>query len=267
MVLIEAIFYIEVLGNDKKAVETSSMEIEKKLKEERNVKIKGIYRDKVVENEEDEKFKYSTVVEAHVEGKLGNIVDLVLKYGPTIVEIENVKGNEIHAKELVPILGRIAYVVGALIDKFGPVVAYPKLDALPKPKIGYSEEEIERMIIEENLIRYRFAVEIYGNSLGEIEENLSKALFLEGCKINKIKVTEKEKIPLEDNKVRIKALAGVELLSDLKTLFVLAAKYAPLAFIIIEPEIINIDPAELQSTLSEIASIVNDLVHRPLLAE
>lgn len=93
---------------------------------------------------------------------------------------------------------------------------------------------------------------------------MKKALTLEGCYINKFAsqiIEEKDEGDLK----RIKMLIASELLSSVETLFTLTAKYAPIGIIIIEPDIIDIKPNELQNALSELAAMINELIHRPLL--
>ncbi|AFK22927.1 hypothetical protein [Pyrococcus sp. ST04] len=263
MVMITSTFYIEALGNDKKAVETSILEIERKIKREKNVEVLEVVREDIIETE-DPKLKYSAVLEAKIRGDLENIVDVLLRYGPSIVEIEDVSGNEIHAEKLVKILAKVSAFMGKLIDAFGSLAAYPDLSKLPRPKIGYSDEEIEEMIIDKGLIRYRLVVELFGKSQQEIEENFIRALSLEGAFINKFasKIVNEEDI---NGVRRVKLLFALELLSNLETLFIFTAKLSPIAIVIIEPEYIEITPNELQNSLSELAAIINELVHRPLI--
>ncbi|HII60394.1 hypothetical protein [Pyrococcus horikoshii] len=262
MVSLTVNFYIEAAGNDRKAVETSILEIEKKLKEE-NISIVEINREDPIETE-DPNAKYSAVLEVKLRGELGEIVTLIMRYGPSIVEVEDVKEREISAEELVKILALISKFMGGLMEKFGGLAAYPDLSAFPEPRVGYSEDEIERMIINEGLIRYQFVIEAYGKDREEIEVNMKKALTLEGCYINKFAsqiIEEKDEGDLK----RIKMLIASELLSSVETLFTLTAKYAPIGIIIIEPDIIDIKPNELQNALSELAAMINELIHRPLL--
>ncbi|AMM54714.1 hypothetical protein QDY65_10030 [Pyrococcus kukulkanii] len=262
MIKLTCTFYIEAMGNDKKAVETSISEIEEKLKKEK-VEILGTRREDVIETE-DPKFRYSTVLEVRFKGNLPDVIKLVLKYGPSIVEIEDVDGSEIEAEELVSILAGISAFMGNLMERFGSLAAYPDLSSLPTPKVGYDEEEIEKMIIEKGFIRYRFVIEAYGKNKEEIEENMKKALSLEGAYINKFVSKLMEEVEYEGKK-RVKLLIAFELLSSIETLFILTAKYAPVGIVIVEPDVVEMTPNELQNSLSELASMVNELIHRHLL--
>ncbi|ASJ16975.1 hypothetical protein A3L04_07745 [Thermococcus chitonophagus] len=263
MVELTCIFYIEALGNDKKAVETAISEIEEKLKQEK-IKVLSIKKEDVIETE-DPKFKYSAVLEAKIHGHLADIVDVILKYGPSIVELEDLKGEEIEAEKLVEILARVSAVMGKLMENFGTLAAYPDLSTVPEPKVGYSEEEIEKLIIDSGFIRYRFVIEAFGSDKKEVERNMKKALSLEGVYINKFASKLVEEREYKGNR-RVKLLIAFELLSSLESLFILTAKYAPIGIVIVEPELIEITPNELQNSLSELATMVNELIHRPFLA-
>ncbi|AEC52888.1 hypothetical protein PNA2_1974 [Pyrococcus sp. NA2] len=255
-------FYIEAAGNDKKAVETSILEIERKLSNEK-IEVIETKREDIIETE-DPKARYSAVLEAKLRGELGEVVTLIMKYGPSIVELEDIEGKEIHARELVKVLALISKFMGGLMDKFGGLAIYPDLSAIPEPKVGYEEEEIEKMIIDEGLIRYQLVFETFGNSKEEIDKSMKRALALEGCRINKFASQLMEE-QVNNNVKRVKVLVASELLSSLEVLFILTAKYAPVAIVILEPEIIDIKPNELQNALSELAAMVNELIHRPLI--
>ncbi|MFA4645778.1 hypothetical protein P8X24_00630 [Pyrococcus kukulkanii] len=263
MIKLTCTFYIEAMGNDKKAVETAISEIEEKLRKEK-IEVLSAKREDIIETE-DPKFRYSVVLEAKFRGDLSDIIKLVLKYGPSIVDVEEVDGSEIGAEELVDVLAGISSFMGKLMENFGSLAAYPDLSSLPAPKVGYEDEEVEKMITEKGFIRYRFVIEAYGKDKDEIEENMKKALSLEGAYINKFASKLMEEIKHEDKK-RVKLLIAFELLSNIETLFILTAKYAPVGIVIVEPDIIEVTPNELQNSLSELAAMVNELIHRPFLA-
>ncbi|CAB49671.1 hypothetical protein [Pyrococcus abyssi] len=262
MVEITVNFYIEAAGNDKKAVETSISEIAEKLRGE-NVQILELNIEDPVETD-DPKARYSAMMEAKIRGELGEIVNLILRYGPTIVELEDMKEREIRADELVKILALVSKVMGELMEKFGPLAIYPDLSNVPEPRIGYSEDEIAKMIIDEGMIRYQFVIEVFGKDKDSVESSIKKALAIEGCYINKIasKVLKEENINSEK---RVKVLIALELLSNFEVLFNLTAKYSPVAIVMLEPEFVDINPTELQNALSGLATLVNELIHRPLL--
>ncbi|MBO8173734.1 MAG: hypothetical protein H0Z18_00595 [Thermococcus sp.] len=260
MTEIGVIFYIEGLGNDKKALERAIEQIVKELKRENTVKVKRVKAEDIIEsNEEDELLKYSAVIEAELEGSFDGIVKATLKYSPVVVEVLKPGRLEINAKELMRTLGDVALFMGKLMDQFGGLAAYPPLDQLPKPRIGYSEDEIEEFIVDERSIRYQFVIETYGKDKKTIEETIIKAFYLEGCRINKFIVQVQE-----EREDKVYALVAAELLSSFETLMQLTAKYAPVAISILEPEIIDVTASELQNVLTDLAGFVHELVHRPL---
>lgn len=257
---IGVIFYIEGLGNDRKALERAIEQVVKELKKENIVNVKRVDAEDIIEtNEEEELLKYSAMIEAELEGSFDGIVKATLKYSPVVVEVLKPGRLEVNAKELMKILGDVALFMGKLMDQFGGLAAYPPLDQLPKPRIGYTEDEIEEFIVDERNIRYQFVIETYGKDKETIEETIMKAFYLEGCKINKFIVQVQE-----EREDKVYALVAAELLSSFETLMQLTAKYAPVAISILEPEIIDVSASELQNVLTDLAGFVHELVHRPL---
>ncbi|NJE09980.1 hypothetical protein [Thermococcus sp. MAR1] len=255
---IEVIFYIEGVGNDKKVLERALEETAKNLREEKGGKIKYVKVEEVIEEPEEELLRYSGVIEAQVAGNLADIVRLTLRYSPAVVEVLKPGKLEIESNELMKILGEISLFMGKLMKQFGGLAVYPKLDDLPEPRIGYSREEIEELIVEDRNILYRFVIEVFGEDEEGIKATMGKALSIEGCRINKLVVQGQ----VEGGK--FKGLLAAELLSDFETLVQLTAKYAPVAISIIEPEIIDVTANELQNTLTDLGGFVNELVTRPV---
>jgi hypothetical protein len=254
---IEAIFYIEGLSNDKKALESAIEEIKRELKNEKLVEVKDMKVEDVIESEDD-LLKYSSVVEARVSGDLAGVVKAVLKYGPAIVEIVSPGRLEIESGKLMKILGEVSLVMGKLMNRYGSLAAYPELSDVPEPRIGYSREEIEDLITDDRHIRYRFVIEVTGKDEEGVKAVMSRAFALEGCRINSL-VTQGE-----TTGEGFKGLLAAELLSPFDVMFQLTAKYAPVAISIVEPEIIDITANELQNSLTDLGGFVNELVTRPL---
>jgi hypothetical protein len=255
---IEVIFYIEGLGSDKKVLESAMRQTAENLKKEKGVKVKYVRVEDVLENEDEDILKYSGVIEAQIAGDLESITRLTLNYAPAIVEVLKPGKLEVESKALMKILGEVSLVMGKLMQQFGGLAVYPKLDEVPSPQIGYTREEIEEFIVEDRNVLYRFVVEVFGESEESVKETMAKALSLEGCRINKL-VTQGE---IEDG--RFKGLLAAELLSPFETMFQLTGKYAPVAISIIEPEIVDITANELQNTLTDLGGFVNELITRPV---
>ena len=252
-------FYIEGLSNNKKALERAVEEIVKSLKNEDTLKVGNIRAEDILENLEDDMLKYSMMVEADLEGPFKEIVKATMKYAPALVEVISPAKIEIDAKNLMKILGEVSLFMGKLMEKFGGLAAYPPLEKLPTPKIGYSREEVEEFIIDEKEILYRFVIEAYGKDKDTVEETMLKAFNYEGCKINKI-ITKVQ----EEGEGKIYALVAAELISSFEVLFQLTAKYAPVAISIMEPEIIDISATELQNAFTDLGGFVHELLHRPI---
>ena len=258
MAEIEVIFYIEGMGNDKKVLERALEETAKNLENEKDVDVKYVKLEDVIENEGEDLLRYSGVIEAQISGKLEDIIRLTMKYSPAVVEVLRPGKLEVESKRLMKSLGEVSLFMGKLMEKFGGLAVYPKLDDLPEPRIGYSRDEIEELIVEDRNILYRFVIEVFGENEEGIKSTMAKALHLEGCLINKLVVQGK----VEGDE--FKGLLAAELLSPFETLFQLTAKYSPVAISIIEPEIIDVTANELQNTLTDLGGFVNELVTRPV---
>lgn len=259
---VEVIFYIEAMGNEKKALEMAVRETVEALKKETAVKVKRVRAEEVIENEGEDFLKYSSMIEAVLTGSFENVVKAVLKYAPAVVEVLRPSTLELRANELMKLMGEVAFFMSKLMDTYGGLAAYPKLDDVPMSRIGYEEEEIESAIMEDRYIRYRFVIETFGKELEEVKNSMAKAFFLEGCMINTLLVEEQGEGESEGSRY---FLVAAELLSDFETMFQLNAKYSPVAISIVEPEIIDINANELQGALTDLAGFVHSLIHRPLL--
>ncbi|MCD6560009.1 MAG: hypothetical protein J7K57_09150 [Palaeococcus sp.] len=255
---VKVIFYIEGMGNERKALEEALARTAEALKKEQIVRVNRISVEDVIENEEVEELKYSGMIEAEVEGDFEGIVKATMRYAPAVVEVIGPGRLEIESKNLMKILGEVSLFMGELMEKFGGLAAYPPLDEIPLPRVGYNEEEIEAFILDDRNIRYMFIIETFGSEEEKIKETMLKAFFLEGCKINKVALKS------EERDGRVYTLLAAELLSPFETLFQLNAKYAPFAISIEEPQIIDITATELQNTLTDLAGFVYELVHRPI---
>jgi len=253
---IKVIFYIEALSNDKKLLERAIEDTVKKLKAEQGVVVENLLVGDVLEDDEEELLKYSGMIEATLKGPLDKITLLAVRYAPAVVEVVSPGKIEIDSESLMKILGEVAYIMGQLMEKFGGLAVYPDLKDVPEPEIGYSREEIESFIIGEREILYRFVIEVFDKSEEAARVNMSKALSLEGCRINKLVVQKGDK----ENKW----LLAAEVLSDFETLVQLMAKYVPVAISIMEPEVIDITAGELQNALTDIAGFAHELIVRPL---
>ncbi|WP_088882777.1 hypothetical protein [Thermococcus sp. P6] len=254
---IEVIFYIEGMGNDRKVLERALKDTAENLRNERGVKIGYVKLEDIIESE-GEPLKYSGMIEAKLEGSLGEVVRLVLRYSPAIVEVLKPGKLEVESRELMKILGEVSLFMGKLMEQFGGLAVYPKLEDLPEPRIGYSRDEIEELILEDRNLLYRFVVEVFGEDGEGIRETMGRALTFEGCRINKLVVQG------EKEGEKFKGLLAAELLSSFETLFQLTAKYAPVAISILEPEVVDVTASELQNALTDLGGFVNELVTRPV---
>ncbi len=255
---VEVVFYIEGLSNEKKALENAMKETAEELKREKDVEIKYVMVEDIIESNEEDVLKYSGVIEAGLKGDFGRVVQLALKYSPAMVEVLGPGKIELESKELMKILGDVSLAMGKLMKEFGGLAVYPKLEDVPAPRIGYEREEIEEFILGDRGILYRFVIEVFGESQGAIETTMAKAFDVEGCRVNKLVVQG------EMEEGRFKGLLAAELVSSLETLFQLTAKYAPVAISILEPEVVDILANEAQNTLTDLSSFVNELLTRPI---
>jgi len=255
---IEVIFYIEGLGNEKKALESALRETADNLQREKGVRVEYARVEEVLEDPEADPLKYSGMIEAKLRGPLDNVIHLTLNYSPAIVEVIRPGRMEIDSKELMKLLGEISLFMKKLMEEFGGLAVYPKLDDVPAPRIGYEREEIEELIVSDRNVRYRLVIEVFGEDEEGIRETMAKALAIEGCRINALVVQG------EKNDGEFKGFLAAELLSPIDILFQLVGKYAPVAISVLEPEIVDITANELQNILTDLGGFVNELVTRPV---
>jgi len=254
---IEFVMYIEGLSSDKKALERTIEELVKSIRGEKDFEVESMKRDEIIETGE-EPLRYSSLIEIRGKGSLEGIFKGVVRYSPAVMEILSPPKMEISAQRLANVLADVSLMMQSLMNQFGPLAAYPDLKNRPVARIGYSRDEVEDMILNDRYILSRLVVEVAGASRGVIEEDLPKALELEGCAINKY--TTK----LEERNGKYFGLVAFELLSDFETLVQLVAKYAPVGLEIVEPEEIDITAGELQNALTDLSGFVQVLVTRPV---
>ncbi|WP_342781730.1 hypothetical protein [Thermococcus aciditolerans] len=257
---IEVIFYIEGLGSDKKVLERAMEETAERLKAEKSIRVHDVRVEEIIEDPDNDTLPYSGMIEARISGPLNAVFNTAVRYAPAAVEVLSPPKIEVDAKGLMELLGGLSYAMGQLIDKFGPLAAYPSLEEFPEPQIGYSREEIEEFIVEDRKILYRFVVEVFGDDEETVTRNFAKALAYEGCTINKLV----PKVQSEDENGRKYILIAAELLSTFENLIQLTAKYSPVAIAILEPEVVDITAPELQGALADVAGFVYELTMRPL---
>ncbi len=255
---VEVIFYIEGLGNEKKALESALKETAENLKRERGVEVEYARVEEVLEDPHADPLKYSGMIESMLKGPLEEIVRLTLHYSPAIVEVVKPGKVEVDSKELMKLLGEVSLFMRKLMEEFGGLAAYPKLDDVPVPRIGYEREEIEELIIGDRNVRYRLVIEVFGKDKESTKETMAKALAIEGCRINALVVQG------EMGEKEFKGYLAAELLSPIDTLAQLVGKYAPVAISILEPEVVDITANELQNILTDLGGFVNELVTRPV---
>lgn len=95
MRLIEVIFYIEGLFNDKKVLESVMGQIVELLKVEKGVEIKDIYVDEIVEDFDNDFLLYFGMIEVRIRGFFEVFVDLVICYVLVVVDFVLINGIEI----------------------------------------------------------------------------------------------------------------------------------------------------------------------------
>jgi hypothetical protein len=159
---IEVIFYIEGLSNDRKALESAMRQTVESLKAEKGIEVRDIRIDEIIEDPENELLPYSGMIEARIRAPFDALVYLAIRYAPAVVDLVSTEKIEISSSDLTKLLGEVSYIMGQLMEKFGPLAAYPKFEEVPEPKVGYSRDEIESMILDERMILYRFVIEAYG---------------------------------------------------------------------------------------------------------
>jgi hypothetical protein len=243
MDVVEALFYIEVMGREKDSVERELREVSARLKRER-FRVKRLDIGEVIEDERMDPLRFSSIIEAELEAPLDEVFRAAVVYSPTMVEVFRPGRIEISESELSRILRDTIGGISVVMEEKRVRPSLPKLDDVPMPPIGFDEEELWEMIYEGRNVLSRLRFRVRGEDEKVVRELLAKALLVEGCGVNSLSISGGEGFT-----------ADVEVVSSFESLVGAVAKYLPEDVQIIEPEVVDITLAELQNSLSDLGSI------------
>ncbi len=243
MDIVEALFYIEVMGRERDFVERELREISAGLKRER-FRVKRLDVGEVIEDERMDPLRFSSIIEAELEAPLDEVFRAAVVYSPTMVEVFRPGRIEIRGAELSRILRDIVGDISAVMREKGAMPSVPKLDDVPMPPIGFDEEELWEMIYEGRNVLSRLRFRVRGEDENVVREMLAKALLVEGCGVNSISISGGDGFT-----------ADAEVVSSFESLVGAVAKYLPEEVRIVEPGVVDITLPELQNSLSDLGSI------------
>jgi len=243
MDVVEALFYIEVMGRERDSVERKLRDISAGLKRER-FRVKRLDVGEIIEDERMEPLRFSSIVEAELEVPLDEVFRAAVVYSPTMVEVFGPGRIEITGIELSRILQDVIEEISAVMKEKGVKPSVPKLDDVPMPPIGFDEEELWEMIYEGRNVLSRLRFRVMGEDENVVREMLAKAFLVEGCGVNSLSVSGGDGFTVD-----------TEVVSPFESLVGAVAKYLPEEVLIVEPEVVDITLSELQNSLSDLGSI------------
>lgn len=248
--MIEAVLYVEALGRTRLSVEERVKRTVEGLQRSK-LRVKAIEVGDVIEDEEMDPLRFSALVEARVEGRLEDVLDAVIAYAPTMVEILRPGKVEVKGEELENLLMGVRDAVLLRMKELNAAPALPDLSEIPSPPIGFDEEELWEMIYQGRGILYRASLLMRGPDEGEVKDLVSKLFLVEGCGINSLDVSvEREGL------FRV----TVEAVSSFESLIAVTARYLPKGVEVEEPTVIDVTAAELQNALSDLGAFINSLL-------
>ncbi|WP_148206248.1 hypothetical protein [Thermococcus gammatolerans] len=246
MRVIEAILYFEALGRTRLAVEDRVRKTSRGLEGSR-LDVKRLEVGEVIEEPELDPLRFSALLEARVEGGLEDLVEVVARYGPTLVEILRPGRLELRAEDLSRLLLGLSRTISDLVEGDIQVPVPLSLKEIPVPQVGFDEEELWEMIYQDRGILYGLSLRLPEEIA---EDTLLKLLLLEGCGVNSIEARDLD----GGSEFRL------EVVSPFESLFAVVFKYRPFSLNVIEPEVFDITAPELQNALSDLGSFVNSLL-------
>lgn len=252
--MIEATFYLESQSNSKEALELSVKKLLEEVKALNNVKVTREMFHEILEDEDEMgRIFYSSVVEVDIRTNFREYVTLCMRLVPSTIEI--ITGDvKIKGKELLEIFGDVSSTVNKLCKKYNlTLYRIGEGEGLKQDDVGLEEEDIEEAV-EHGGALFKFVVEAKAKNEKFAMEKTKELVNDTGGLINKMlakKVGEGE---------AWEGVIGMEaLFSDIETLFDAVIKFSPVAMSFIEPEVIQLNMAEVQNIGIDIAGIIQQL--------
>lgn len=244
---VEAIFYIELLGKERKEVEEALYRIKKGLMSEK-FRVKRLDVGDVIEDPEMAPLSFSAFVETQIKAPLDSIFDAVVKYSPIMVEVLGPGRMEVSNDELSSLLNGLVRRVSEFMRKANYTPHIPDLREVPSPRIGFEDEELWELVYQGRNLLYSLKFHLKAENESFVKEAVPKLLLLESVGTNSLELS------LDGD-----FIVDVEAVSPLESLVNLSVKYLPSEIKILEPEVVDITASELQNSLSDVGSFLSSL--------
>jgi hypothetical protein len=244
---VEAILYVELLGKDRKAVEERFHEVMRDLSREK-FKVKRLDVGDVIEDPAMEPLAFSAFIEAQVVTPLDRLCRAVVRYSPTMVEVQEPGRIEVPGEILSKLIQDLIEDVSEVIREHNYSLGIPHLKDVPDPRIGFTEDELWELVYQGRNLFYSIVLRLRASDEETVKKVVPKVLLLEGVGVNSIDILSNGEFV-----VRVEAVSSIESLVNV------AIKYLPGEVGILEPESVDITAPELQNCLSDIGSFVSSV--------
>ncbi len=262
---IKTTMYFEIQGNKKedvkKAMQNQLNELEKKaeLKDHRTEDIVEVEPDQTeqeMESQFNEEQMYSISSETTINSTLSQLIEIAIRYTPSMVEIESPNNFNLSSKELLSMFGKISNLLTKMTEELGPIVELPDFEIEERPTEDLDDMKILDLV-EDGNIWFRMVTEAYGKNQEQVVDRVLQYLNIHGTKITNYKIQNNDPEKFEGQ-------IAIEGLSRFENLFVLNSEFLPTALSIIEPDEKTIKARELQNALTDLAGISFELTHRQI---
>ena len=252
--MIEATFYIESQSNSKEALEISLKKLFDEIKASKTLKVtRKVFHDIVEDENEMGVLFYSSILEIDIKTNFREYINLCMRVVPSTVEV--ISGDiKIAPKDMLEIFGDVSSTVNKMCKKYNlSLYRLGETEAVVQEEIGIEQEEIEDAIDQGGAL-FKFVVEARAKDEKSVIEKTKELVNDTGALINKIKAKKVGEGEAWEGVVGMEAL-----FYDIETLFDAVIKFSPVAMSIIEPDVINLNMAEVQNIGIDVAGIIQQL--------
>jgi len=228
--------YVEVQGRSKWEAEEAGLTLIDRMKANGKLEVLGANRAGAVRVGPSE---FVDTVELEVRTDILGILQVVLDYTPSVVEVVSPPSVNIHREELSELMRHLSAGVRRIAAE---ELELGDLRELPLPPLGYEESELAELVYEGRQILYDVSFET-----SQSRETTIKTLTVLGCGIDRIKLKEK---------AGGGAMVEATLVSPFDSLLAVTAFYTPRKVEVLDPSVIDVTALELQNGLMDVAGIV-----------
>jgi hypothetical protein len=247
---IQATFYIEAQGTQGQAVEDALRSMVEGLRREEGVEVKKESFEEAVKDGD----LYSATAEVDMGfGDFKTYILMVIKYGPSAVEVSRPEELVLPANEFLSAVGEVIRVAKTLFERYH--AGYKLQEAKGDIQVGLSEEEIVGLL-DQGALRAKIVMEARGRSEEQAVKDLVGAV-KEDLFVNKVKTKA-----MEEGE-GFSGLIGIEaFMYEPRILFNIGVALTPVLIEIMEPGEVTLRVVDIQDIGVDIAGVFFELSHR-----